>query len=99
MGTINKGIRCNINVGGNGLTIGKEYIACLYQSVKDNIRIRANAVAENVDGVVRCFFVFTPEQTATLKKGNCILEVYDTAKSRMKFDESFATVRDTSLSE
>lgn len=96
-GIINKGISCFINVKGSGLTVGKEYVACLYQAAKDNIRVRANAIAESNDGVTSCRFEFTPKQTAELKKGNCILEVYDSSQSRMKFDDNFATVRETSL--
>lgn len=77
-----------------------------YNARKEDYRATANADALTVtteqDGVTTetatCIFDFTPEQTAALKTGNVILEVYDTdTLQQMKYDDAFATVRSTSL--
>lgn len=94
---INRHIACYIKAIGTGLSVGKEYTACLYQSVKDDIRVRSTAQTQDVDGVITCIFEFTPEQTAQLKTGPVILEIYDSAQNKMRFEENFATVRATSL--
>lgn len=104
---INKGVHCKIRVYGSGLIAGNNYTACLYYNArKEDYRAQVSADAINVttekDGVTTevatCVFDFTPEQTATLKTGNVILEVYDTdTLQQMKYDDAFATVRSTSL--
>lgn len=97
---INKGIHAYIRVHGLGLIVGEEYTACLYYSPKkEEFRISAKSVAEEVDNEPVCVFTFTPEQTSLLKNGNCVLEVFDSSYRQMKFDEEFAEVRPTSLSE
>lgn len=98
---INKGIHAKVRVHGDGLVVGQSYTAVLYSSVK-NKESRAEQTMEAVDenGVPTCLFDFTPEQTLSLKVGNLVLEVYDPITlQQMKYDESFATVRATSLSE
>lgn len=96
---INKGIHCYIRVHGSGLIVGEEYTACLYYSPKkEEFRITATSVAEDNDGEIICAFNFTPEQTAQLKVGNVIFEVFDSNYRQMKYDEQFATVRATSIS-
>lgn len=104
---INKGVHCKIRVYGSGLVTGKNYTAVLYYNArKEDYRATTTADAFTVtteqDGVTTetatCIFDFTPEQTATLKTGNVILEVYDTdTLQQMKYDDAFATVRSTSL--
>lgn len=96
---INKGIRCYVKVHGNGLIAGEEYTACLYASPKkEEFRATAVAVAEDINGEIVCSFDFTPDQTALLKVGNVIFEVFDGNYRQMKYDEQFATVRATSIS-
>ncbi len=104
---INKGIHCKIRVYGNGLIEGNNYTACLYYNPRKT-DFRATATADAIlvttekDGVTTevatCVFDFTPEQTAQLKTGNVIFEVYDTtSQQQMKYDDAFATVRSTSI--
>lgn len=96
---INKGIHCYIRVHGSGLIVGEEYTACLYYSPKkEEFRITTTSVAEDNDGEASCVFIFTPEQTSQLKNGDVVLEVFDKSLRQMKYDESFAEVRATSLS-
>ena len=96
---INKGIHAYINVHGSGLIVGEEYTACLYYSPKkEEYRISATSIAEDINGEPTCKFVFTPEQTSQLKNGNVVLEVFDKSLRQMKYDEEFAEVRATSLS-
>ncbi len=104
---INKGIHCKIRVYGNGLIVGNNYTACLYYNAKKEdcrATVTADAAETKVvqDGVTTtattCVFDFTPEQTAQLKTGNVIFEVYDTtSQQQMKYDDAFATVRSTSI--
>ncbi len=104
---INKGIHCKIRVHGSGLVAGTNYTAVLYYNArKEEYRATATADAEAVEttqnGVTTttaaCLFDFTPEQTAALKTGNAIFEVYDTtSQQQMKYDDAFATVRSTSI--
>lgn len=96
---INKGIRCYVRVRGNGLMAGEQYTACLYASPKkEDFRATVLAMAEETNGEIICVFNFTPEQTAQLKVGNVIFEVFDSNYRQMKYDEQFATVRATSIS-
>lgn len=104
---INKGVHCKIRVHGDGLIAGTNYTAVLYYNPnKTEWRASATAEAEIIEKVdngtttqeVSCIFDFTPEQTATLKTGNVILEVYDTdTLQQMKYEDAFAIVRSTSL--
>lgn len=96
---INQGVYCTINVHGSGLTVGKSYTACLYYSAKNSeYRATVTATAATVNNVATCVFSFTPTQTKSLKTGNVIFEVYDTdTLKQMKYDDTFGTVRATSL--
>lgn len=96
---INKGMHAYIRVRGLGLIVDEEYTACLYYSPKkEEFRATVVAVAKDINGEIVCLFDFTPEQTALLKVGNVIFEVFDSNYRRMKYDEQFATVRATSIS-
>ncbi len=104
---INKGVHCKIRVYGSGLVTGKNYTAVLYyspskQEGRADVTQEAATEQQEIDGVmtevVACVFDFTPEQTAELKTGKVIFEVYDTEnKEQMMYDENYATVRSTSL--
>lgn len=97
---INKGIHCFVKAHGNALQEGKSYTCTLYYSPKkEEYRASDTRVAEKIDDVILCNFVFTPEQTAQLKRGECILEIYDTESlQQMLYIEDYAEVRSTSLS-
>lgn len=104
---INKGIHCKVRSYGSGLAVGTTYTACLYYSArKTEYRAEQTAVCHLATEVVNgeeterptCVFDFTPEQTLSLKVGNVILEIYDTATlQQMFYDDTYAEVRDTSL--
>lgn len=98
---INKGVHCKIRVYGSGLVAGKNYTACLYYSAKktENRAVATADTQEDTDtSTIFCLFDFTPEQTAELKAGTAILEVYDTdTLQQMMYDDAFATVRSTSI--
>lgn len=104
---INQGVHCKIRSYGSGLVVGTTYTACLYYSArKEDYRAEQTAVCQLVSDIVNgeetqrptCVFDFTPEQTRSLKVGNVILEIYDTTTlQQMFFDDTYATVRATSL--
>lgn len=102
---INKGIRARITIAGGNFILGKEYTCTLYHGVKfPDGRATVTAIAQeitNADGVTKtaCVFVFEPEDTAKLKAGTVILEVYDNGSlEQMSFVENFATIRANSVS-
>ena len=106
---INKGVQCKVRVSGDLLSDGTEYTAVLYYNAHTSkFRITTTATcspSEFVDEItgevtnkLTCVFVFTPEQTLTLKEGDVIFEVYDVDKNDMLFNDTFAVVRPTSLS-
>ena len=104
---INKGIHCKIQVYGSGLVTGKNYTACLYYDArKEDYRAQVSVDATDVtvkkEGVITevaaCIFDFTPEQTASLKTGKVMFEVYDTQTlKQMAYNDDFGIVRPTSL--
>lgn len=98
---INKGIHCYITAKGDSFAEGKEYTCTLYYSAKkDEYRASSIATATNIGGEIVCQFVFAPEQTASLKNGSVIMEIYDhETLEQMSYVEEFATVRATSLVE
>ena len=97
---INKGIRARVVVRVRAFVIGSEYTCVLYRKSKDEEnRITAIATAQEIDGKPTCVFVFEPEQTASMKAGEAILEVYDhKTLEQMYYKEKFCTFRSTSLS-
>ena len=97
---INKGIRARVVVRVSAFVIGSEYTCVLYRKPKDEEnRITAIATAQEIDGKPTCLFVFEPEQTASMKAGEAILEVYDhNTLEQMYYKEDFCTFRSTSLS-
>lgn len=97
---INKGIQARIRVHGAGLVEGATYAAVLYYSPKHtDFRAMQTAIAQKIGEDIVCLFDFTPGQTATLKSGNVIFEVYDVnTQQQMTYNDHFATVRATSLS-
>lgn len=99
---INKGIQCVIRAHGNGLKIGSTYTATLYtNAIYEEFRASSTAVSVDYgDGESGlCIFVFTPEQTASLKSCSEVkLEIFDTdTLENMYFDDKYAIVRATSL--
>lgn len=102
---INKGIRARITVRGGNFIVGKEYMCTLYHGVKyQEGRATVSATAQNLtdkEGNTKpaCVFVFEPQDTAQLKAGSVILEVYDKGTlEQMSFVDNFATVRANSIS-
>ena len=102
---INKGIRARITVRGGNIEVGKEYMCTLYRGVKDldgRATVSATSILlPNKEGkdVPTCVFIFEPADTARLKAGIVILEVYDKGTlEQMSFVEKFATVRANSIS-
>lgn len=97
---INKGIRARVTARGGNFVEGKEYSCTLYYSAKSQDgRATAIATATNIMGDITCEFVFEPNQTAQLKAGNVILEIFDTnTLEKMYFVDNYATVRANSLS-
>lgn len=97
---INKGIRARVVVRVRAFVIGSEYTCVLYRKPKDEEnRITAIATAQEIDGKPTCVFVFTPEQTASMKAGDATIEVYDhNTLEQMYYYEEFCTFRSTSLS-
>lgn len=101
---INKGIHCKVRIHGSGLSAGTNYTAVLYYSAsKAEYRATTTATATDTttdsETITSCVFDFTPEQTEQLKAGNVMLEVYDTnTLQQMVYNDTFATVRSTSLS-
>jgi ABC-type uncharacterized transport system substrate-binding protein len=97
---INKGIRARIVVKVSAFVAGNEYTCVLYRKPKDDEnRITAIATAVEIGDKPTCVFVFEPEQTAKMKAGEAILEVYDhSTLEQMYFKEDFCTFRSTSLS-
>lgn len=99
---INKGICCKVNAKGSELKAGTNYTAVLYYSPKQEIyKITTTAIAEtNKDDEVVCSFVFSSSDTEKLRVGNVILEIYDTSnKEQMFFDDNYAVVRATSITD
>lgn len=97
---INQGLHAVIEALGGNYIVGKEYTCTLYASVNDKEhRASVTAQAQEVGGEVVIVFDFTPEQTMQLRRGNCILEIYDPVTlTEMAFDEEFAEVRPNSVS-
>lgn len=104
---ISKGSHCVITASGTSFVSGTQYTACLYYSAKDaehraNVTTTAVTIpaTETTPAKVQCVFDFNPAQTASLKAGNAILEIYDTTTiQRMAFWDEYATVRSSSLKE
>lgn len=97
---INKGIRARVIVKVSRLIVGNDYTCVLYRKAKDeDNRIYAIATAQEGDEKPYCVFVFEPEQTASMKAGDAILEVYDhDTLEQMYYKDDFCTFRATSLS-
>lgn len=89
-----------INVSGGSYIAGNEYTCTLYASVGDQEhRASVTATAQDIGGKVMIVFDFLPEQTMQLRRGNCILEIYDPVTlTEMAFDDNFADVRPNSVS-
>lgn len=106
---INKGVHCKIRAYGSGLVVGTTYTACLYAKANiKEMRAETTTTAVMTQDVVNgqevqrptCVFDFTPEKTAALKVGSVILEIYDTENlQQMSYNDNYAIVRATSLSE
>lgn len=96
---INKGIRTKITASGENINVGEMYTCTLYYSIKVRaFRASVTAEAKNVDGVPTCVFVFEPEDTAKLKAGEVILEIYGTnTLDQMTTIKDFAIVQGNSL--
>ena len=97
---INQGLHSIINATGGNYIAGKEYTCTLYASPGDpEHRASVTTTAQELGGKVVLVFDFTPEQTMQLRKGNCILEIYDPVSlQEMAFDNEFADVRPNSVS-
>ena len=98
---INKGIEYPLIASGNEFIVGTEYTCTLYRSAKDESN-RASVVvtAQEIGGIPTCAFVFSPTQTASLKTGDVILEIYDNVTlKQMVYKEGFAQVRATSIAQ
>lgn len=98
---INKGIEYPILANGDEFAVGTEYTCTLYRSAKDKEnRASVVVVAQEVGGVPTCNFVFSPSQTAGLKTGSVIMEIYDNVTlKQMFYKEEFTEVRATSIAE
>ena len=98
---INKGIEYPIVADGGEFVVGTEYTCTLYRSAKDSQnRASVAVVAQEVGGVPTCNFIFTPTQTAGLKTGSVIMEIYDNQTlKQMFYKEEFTEVRATSIAE
>ena len=98
--TINQGLHAIINVSGGNYLAGKDYTCTLYASVNDKEhRASVTAQAQEVGGKVVVSFDFSPEQTMQLRRGNCILEIYDPVTLKeMAYQDDFAIVRPNSVS-
>lgn len=96
---INKGIRSRVTAKGDIFADGREYTCTLYYSAKaQDGRATVKATATTIDGVVVCPFVFEPADTAKLKTGSVIMEIYDAESlEQMSYVENFATVRSNSI--
>lgn len=101
VGIINKGIEYPVVADGNEFLIGTQYTCTIYRSAKDKeSRMSVTVTAEDVGGVPTCDFVFSPKQTAELKTGPVIMEIYDNAElKKMFYKEKFTEVRATSIAE
>jgi ABC-type uncharacterized transport system substrate-binding protein len=97
---INQGLHKIISVTGGNYIVGKEYTCTLYASTNDQEhRASVTTTAQELGGKVVLVFDFTPEQTMQLRKGNCILEIFDPVSlQEMAFNNEFADVRPNSVS-
>lgn len=97
---INQGLHAIINATGGNYIAGKEYTCTLYASTSDQEhRASVTTIAQDLGGKVVLSFDFQPAQTMQLRKGNCILEIYDPVSlQEMAFDDEFADVRPNSVS-
>lgn len=98
---INKGIDFSVRAFGMDIVQGTQYTCVLYQSaqlVGGRAEVTQSAVANTQGDGGECVFAFSEAQTAELREGKCILEIYETnGKSTMVYKDDFAIVRSTSL--
>lgn len=94
---IHKGIQKNITAVGKMFVPDVEYTASLYNPKDKSKKVTATAkcYVENDKNVIH--FLFTPEQTNSLRIGTATIEVYDEFNFRMVVKENFAMIRENSL--
>lgn len=94
---IHKGIQKRITAIGRRFVVGTEYTASIYNPKDTSIKITSTAVCVELDDKNRVAFVFSGEQTDSLKVGYATIEIYDNNRTTMAVRDNFAIIRKNSL--